>query len=66
MHRPSSDSEKVRKPEYALAYDPVSLKMHSCLGWPDGAIDQAAEFLARAATRAGGQSGEFFWIFPPP
>jgi radical SAM superfamily enzyme YgiQ (UPF0313 family) len=53
-------------PEYALAYDPVSLKMRSCLGWPMGAIDETADFLSREAARAGGQSGEFFWIFPPP
>jgi radical SAM superfamily enzyme YgiQ (UPF0313 family) len=53
-------------PSYALAYDPVSLKMQSCLGWPEGAIDAAASFLGREAARAGGQSGEFFWVFPPP
>ena len=53
-------------PNYALAYDPVSLKMRSCLGWPEGAIDAAARFLSRETARAGGQSGEFFWVFPPP
>jgi radical SAM superfamily enzyme YgiQ (UPF0313 family) len=52
-------------PEHALAYDPVSLKMQSCLGWPLGAIDAAAGFLSREAARANGQSGEFFWVFPP-
>jgi hypothetical protein len=53
-------------PEHALAYDPVTLKMHSCLGWPPGAIAAEAEFLRREAARAGGQAGEFFWVFPPP
>lgn len=53
-------------PNYALAYDPVSLKMRSCLGWPEGTIDAVARFLSRETARAGGQSGEFFWIFPPP
>ncbi|HVC51369.1 MAG TPA: hypothetical protein VND87_05060 [Stellaceae bacterium] len=30
------------------------------------AIAEAADFLADEAARAGGQTGEFFWIFPPP
>lgn len=53
-------------PEHALIYDPVSLKMQSCLGWPPGGIDAEAEFLGQEAARSGGQAGEFFWIFPPP
>ena len=53
-------------PEHALAYDPVSLKMLSCLGWPPAALAEEAGFLDREAARAGGQAGEFFWIFPPP
>lgn len=53
-------------PEHALDYDPVSLKMRSCLGWPPGAIAAEAEFLDRETARQGGQAGEFFWIFPPP
>ncbi len=53
-------------PEHLLHYDPVSLKMHSCLGWTETALQQEAAFLTREAARAGGQSGEFFWVFPPP
>jgi radical SAM superfamily enzyme YgiQ (UPF0313 family) len=53
-------------PEHALVYDPVSLKMQSCLGWPPGAIAAEARFLDREAAQSGGQAGEFFWIFPPP
>jgi radical SAM superfamily enzyme YgiQ (UPF0313 family) len=57
----------VRSPaEHALVYDPVSLKMLSCLGWPPGKLHAEAAFLDREAARAGGQAGEFFWIFPPP
>jgi len=33
---------------------------------PEGASDAAARFLSRETARAGGQSGEFFWVFPPP
>jgi radical SAM superfamily enzyme YgiQ (UPF0313 family) len=53
-------------PEHALAYDPVSLKMQSCLGWPVAALADEASFLDREAVRSGGQAGEFFWVFPPP
>ncbi len=53
-------------PEHALVYDPVSLKMLSCLGWPAAALAEEAGFLDREAARSGGQAGEFFWIFPPP
>jgi radical SAM superfamily enzyme YgiQ (UPF0313 family) len=53
-------------PEQAIAYDAISLKMQSCLGWPPGTIADEADFLAREAERSGGQAGEFFWIFPPP
>jgi len=42
------------------------LKMRSCLGWPARALAEEAAFLNRAADSAGGQSGEFFWVFPPP
>lgn len=53
-------------PEHALEYDPVSLKMQSCLGWQHGTIAAEASFLDQEARRSGGQAGEFFWIFPPP
>ena len=53
-------------PEHALDYDPVSLKMRSCLGWSRSALADEAAFLTREAALQGGQAGEFFWIFPPP
>jgi hypothetical protein len=53
-------------PEHQLDYDPVTLKMRSCLGWSVADLADTASFLTREAARAGGQSGEFFWIFPPP
>jgi radical SAM superfamily enzyme YgiQ (UPF0313 family) len=53
-------------PEHALVYDPISLKMQSCLGWPPGTIAAEAGFLNQEARRSGGQAGEFFWIFAPP
>jgi radical SAM superfamily enzyme YgiQ (UPF0313 family) len=53
-------------PVHALDYDPVSLKMRSCLGWSRDALAAEASFLTQETARAGGQAGEFFWIFPPP
>jgi radical SAM superfamily enzyme YgiQ (UPF0313 family) len=53
-------------PAHALDYDPVSLKMRSCLGWSRDALAAEAAFLTQETARAGGQAGEFFWIFPPP
>jgi radical SAM superfamily enzyme YgiQ (UPF0313 family) len=53
-------------PEHRLDYDPVSLKMRSCLGWSNDALAREAAFLTDQAARSGGRSGEFFWVFPPP
>jgi radical SAM superfamily enzyme YgiQ (UPF0313 family) len=53
-------------PEHRLDYDPVTLKIRSCLGWDQDAVEREARFLTQEAERAGGQSGAFFWIFPPP
>ena len=53
-------------PAHALVYDPLSLKMSACLGWPEAALEAECAFLTDQAKRAGGRSGEFFWTFPPP
>ncbi|HUJ85451.1 MAG TPA: cobalamin-dependent protein [Burkholderiales bacterium] len=57
----------VRAPaEYRLDYDPVSLKMRSCLGWSEADLRGEAEYVSRRAALEGGEVGEFFWVFPPP
>ena len=53
-------------PEHRLDYDPVSLKMRSCLGWSSEALAREADFLTDQAAKSGGRAGEFFWVFPPP
>ena len=53
-------------PEHRLDYDPVSLKMRSCLGWSREALSREAAFLTDQAARTDGRTGEFFWVFPPP
>lgn len=57
----------VRAPaHYNMQYDPVTLKMRSCLGWSEQALQAECDFVTRCAERDGGRSGQFFWIFPPP
>ncbi len=53
-------------PEHRLDYDPVSLKMRSCLGWSTEALAREADFLTDQAVKSGGRAGQFFWVFPPP
>ena len=57
----------VRAPaHYNMAYDPVTLKMRSCMGWTEAALQAECDFVSACAIREGGRSGQFFWIFPPP
>jgi len=57
----------VRAPaQYRLDFDPRTLKMRSCLGWSETALQAEVDFVSRRAALEGGQSGEFFWVFPPP
>ncbi|MCA8884372.1 MAG: B12-binding domain-containing radical SAM protein [Rhodobacteraceae bacterium] len=53
-------------PEHALEFDPLSLKLRACLGWSEKDLRQTAERVTLEAEAAGGQTGEFFWVFPPP
>jgi radical SAM superfamily enzyme YgiQ (UPF0313 family) len=53
-------------PEHALNYDPVSLKMRSCLGWTEEAMIRECEFLNEQARAHGGQVGDYFWVFSAP
>lgn len=52
--------------EDALRYDPVTLRMQDCAGWPPGSIDRMAARLTAAASAEGGATGDYFWVFPPP
>lgn len=52
---------------FAMVYDPITLRMESCLGWPPGAIDaMAAELdsLARANAGAWLHNDDNGWYFP--
>ncbi|MCB9924125.1 MAG: radical SAM protein [Planctomycetaceae bacterium] len=57
----------IRAPaNYDMAFDPVTLKMRSCLGWTATDLQREIDFVTREAEAQGGRSGQFFWIFPPP
>lgn len=57
----------VRSPaEHQLDYDPLSLKMRSCLGWPSGSIEAMSAYLSDYAQAVDGSTGDYFWVFPPP
>jgi radical SAM superfamily enzyme YgiQ (UPF0313 family) len=53
-------------PEHRLDYDPMSLKMRSCLGWSTEAVAREVDFLTDQAGKSGGRAGQYFWVFPPP
>ena len=52
-------------PEHALDYDPVTLKMRSCLGWTRETLAETVDFVNAQADRQNGAKGDFFWVFPP-
>lgn len=57
----------VRAPAaYVMDYDPVTLKMRACLGWPEAELQAACDDMAAEVRRAGGFEGQYFWVFPPP
>jgi radical SAM superfamily enzyme YgiQ (UPF0313 family) len=57
----------VRAPaHYVMEYDLVNLKMRSCLGWTEEALRRESEYVTSCTEAAGGRSGQFFWILPPP
>lgn len=57
----------VRAPEsYRLDYDPVSLKLRSCLGWSRDGLQREVDFITRRAEIEDGATGEYFWVFSAP
>lgn len=53
-------------PEHQLNYDPVTLKIRSCLGWSELDIQRECEFLDSETAGSGGQKGDYFWVFSVP
>ncbi len=53
------------RPDWDMRYDPLSLHMISCRGWPAEDIQQVRDELTREALASGGGAGEFWWFIPP-
>ncbi len=55
----------VRAPEnYAMDFDPFSLKMKSCLGWTATEMQREMDYVTESARAEQGEVGEYFWVFP--
>lgn len=49
-----------------MDYDPITLKMRSCLDRSGSELRGEVDYVNQRAAREKGRSGEFFWAFPPP
>jgi len=57
----------VRAPDsYALDYDPVTLKMRSCLGWSRESLQREIDHVTRQVEIQQGDTGQYFWVFSKP
>ncbi len=52
------------KPEWNVRYDPVTLKMTSCLGWSEDELREMRAWLSAEAQAADGKAGDYWWYFP--
>jgi radical SAM superfamily enzyme YgiQ (UPF0313 family) len=52
------------KPEWNVRFDPVSLRMKSCLGWNEGDLTDMRAWITEEAHAAGGKAGDYWWYFP--
>lgn len=53
-------------PEHKLNYDPVTLKIRSCLGWSAEDIQGEVDFLNAQTATESGSTGDYFWVFSAP
>jgi radical SAM superfamily enzyme YgiQ (UPF0313 family) len=53
------------KPEWNVAFDPITLEMQSCSGWSEEALRDERENLTERARSEGGFAGYSWWQFRP-
>jgi radical SAM superfamily enzyme YgiQ (UPF0313 family) len=53
------------RPEWRMHYDPTTLEMIDCEGWPPGAMEAMRAHLDAEAAVPGGKAGRYWWYFPP-
>ncbi len=57
----------VRAPKSDLLdFDPISLKMRSCLGWAREDLQREVDFMTERAAIEDGDAGDYFWVFSAP
>lgn len=52
------------KPEWNVLYDPITLKMTSCMGWSENDLRDMRAWISAEAQTAGGKAGDYWWFFP--
>lgn len=52
------------KPEWNVRFDPLTLRMTSCLGWSEQDLQEMRVWITQEARAAGGNAGEYWWYFP--
>ena len=52
------------RPEWQVRFDPLSLRMKSCLGWSEDDLRDMRAWITDAARAAGGKAGDYWWFFP--
>jgi radical SAM superfamily enzyme YgiQ (UPF0313 family) len=52
------------KPEWNVVFDPVSLRMKSCLGWSEQELQDMRAWISQESRAAGGKAGDYWWFFP--
>jgi hypothetical protein len=52
------------KPEWNVVFDPVSLRMKSCMGWSEQDLLDMRAWISEESRTAGGKAGDYWWFFP--
>lgn len=51
-------------PEFAMDFDPYTMRIRSCLGWSAAELQQTREWLVRLCEETGGSAGPWWWSLP--
>ena len=52
------------KPEWQVRYDPLTLRLTSCVGWSEQDLSEMRAWINEEARAAGGKAGAYWWFFP--
>lgn len=51
-------------PQWNVRFDPLSLRMTSCLGWSEQDLQDMRAWIAEESRASGGKAGDYWWFFP--